>query len=125
MNSFHIMFPKAALRIAFALAVSVAVGCATQSTSPNVVDPAQDADQLVGLKPGHPRLLVSDADWKAQREQQKNDPKLARVIARIEADAKSLLREPPLVYKKEGKRLLDISRQAVQRILLWSVSYHL
>jgi hypothetical protein len=125
MNSFHIMFPKAALRIAFALAVSVAVVCAAQSTAPNVVDPAQDADPLVGLKPGHPRLLVSDADWKALREQQKNDPKLAQVIARIEADAKSLLREPPLVYKKEGKRLLDISRQAVQRILLWSVSYHL
>jgi len=116
---------KAVLRIAITLAVSVTAVCEAQSTSTNGVDSAQAADPLAGLKPGHPRLLVSDADWKALRERQTSDPELARVAARIEADAKSLLNEPPLVYKKEGKRLLDISRQAIQRILLWSVAYHL
>lgn len=116
---------KAILRIAFTLAVSVTAVCVAQSTFTYVGEPAQDADPLAGLKPGHPRLLVSDADWKALRERQASDPGLAQVTARIEADAKSLLNNPPLVYKKEGKRLLDISRQAVQRILLWSVTYHL
>jgi hypothetical protein len=116
---------KAILRITFALAVNVTAVCAAEPTSTNVVDSAQDADPLAGLKPGHPRLLVSDADWKALRERQNSDPELARVTARIEADAKSLLNDPPLIYKKEGKRLLDVSRQAIQRILLWSVTYHL
>src|ERR1700733_14191836 len=125
MNSFRNMFAKAALRITFALALGVTAVCAAQSTSTNFVDPASGADPLVGLKPGHPRLLVSDADWQTLRERQKSDPELAQVIARIEADAKSLLGDPPLPYQKEGKRLLDISRQAVERILLWSVTYHL
>jgi hypothetical protein len=116
---------KAIFHIAFTLAVSVTAVCAAQSASTNAADSGQTADPLAGLKPGHPRLLVSDADWKTLRERQNTDPELAKVTARIQADAKSLLNDPPLIYRKEGKRLLDVSRQAVQRILLWSVAYHL
>ena len=109
----------------FALAMSIATVCAAQNTSPATAESSLDVDPLAGLKTGHPRLLMSNADWAALRERQKNDPGLAAVIGRIEADGKSLLDEPPLVYRKQGKRLLDISRQALQRILLWSVSYQL
>jgi hypothetical protein len=112
------MFAKATLPLALMLAVSITAVCVAQSTLP-------DTDPLAGLKPGHPRLLVSKGDWKTLRERQERDPELAQVIVRIESDAKSLLREPPLAYRKEGRRLLDISRQAVERILLWSFSYHL
>lgn len=84
-----------------------------------------DIDPLAGLKSGHPRLLFTDADWAGLRERQKTDPDLARLIAQIEADAKSLVGKPPLSYKKQGKRLLDVSRQAEQRILLWSFAYRL
>jgi len=102
------------------------VACVTivRAAEPTLTD-AIAADPLAGLKPGHPRLLATEADWQRLREQQKQDPELARVVARIEADAKSLLPQPPLVHQLEGKRLLDISRQAVERILLWSVTYRL
>lgn len=113
------MFVKALFHLWVTLLVVSATVCAAQSPSPEPADP------LVGLKPGHPRLLVSDADWQALRERERSDAELARVIGRIEADAKSLLSQPPLVYRKEGKRLLDVSRQALERLLLWSVTYHL
>jgi len=87
--------------------------------------PLPESDPLASLKPEHPRLLMTVADWKSLAERQKNDPELAKVIARIETDAQWLLKQPPLVYEKKGKRLLDVSRQAVQRILLWGVTYRL
>jgi hypothetical protein len=98
-----------------------AFSAATISAAPAV----DDANPLQGLKPGHPRLLASDADWKTIKEKQKKDPELARVMAQVDADAEGLLNQPPLVYEKKGKRLLDVSRQAVQRVLLWSVQYKL
>jgi hypothetical protein len=119
------MFNRASLRIVFALALSVTTICAAQSIPPAAADPAREADPLAGLKPTHPRLLMSGADWTALRERSRQDPELAGVVARIEADAKALLSEPPLVYRKEGRRLLDVSRQALQRVLLWSATYRL
>ena len=119
------MFNRANLRIVVVLALSVTTICAAQSIPPAAADPAREADPLAGLKPGHPRLLMSNVDWAALRERSRQDPELGRVVARIEADAKALLSEPPLVYKKEGRRLLDVSRQALQRVLLWSATYRL
>ena len=116
-------FARAVLASFIAVLVLGAGGFSSVQGQPAVTSPA--IDPLVSLKPGHPRLFVAESDWAALREQQKNDPDLAKVISRIEADAKTLLSQPPLTYKKEGKRLLDISRQAEQRILLWSITYHL
>ena len=112
-------------RILLLLVVGTAVWCSAQPATNNAAENGPDADPLAGLKTGHPRLLISASDWNALRERQANDPELARVVQRIETDAKSLLHEPPLVYKKEGRRLLDISRQALQRTMLWSFTFHL
>ncbi len=116
---------KAILRIAITLAVNVAAVGVAQSHIHCCRLPCQDSDPLAGLKPGPSaaageRCGLADAARTAE-----NRSRTGSGDARIEADAKSLLNNPPLVYKKEGKRLLDVSRQAVQRILLWSVAYHL
>ena len=109
----------APLAIGLLVATLLACGplCSAQIIDANSVIPLPETDSLAALQPSHPRLLMSEADWKALAEKQQNDPELARVIARIETDAKWLLQQPPLVYEKKGKRLLDVSRQAVQRIL--------
>ena len=101
----------------------MAMVCAARADSTNAV--TATPDPLATLKAGHPRLLLSEADWQTMRERVKHDPEFAKVVVRIETDAKWLLAQPPLTYKKEGKRLLDVSRQAVERILLWSITYHL
>jgi len=80
---------------------------------------------LATLKPSHPRLLMDTEDWTHLIRAGERDSDLARVLARIQTDAAWLCEQPPLVYKKDGKRLLDVSRQGVQRILLWGVAYHL
>jgi len=119
------------LRFTLLLIVLVINPGSAQAVSSNPAQPASSANTsttlehnpLETLKATHPRLLASARDWQRLREQRQQDTGLAMVIARIEADAKWLLVQPPLTYVKEGKRLLDISRQALQRILLWSITY--
>ena len=118
-------FARAVLASCIIMLASGAGGFTLIQGHPTVGSPAVTVDPLVSLKAGHPRLFVTESDWAAIREYQKIDPDFAKVVSRIETDAKTLLSQPPLTYKKEGKRLLDISRQAEQRILLWSITYHL
>jgi len=106
-------------------AVGICVASSSLSQTIAANNSVSPSDPLATLKPGHPRLLVSEADWGSLRSRSQSDPDLANVVARIEADARWLLGQPPLRYQKQGKRLLDISRQAIERIMLWSVTYHL
>lgn len=84
------------------------------------------AEPLAELRPGHPRLLVLGPDaWASLRTRSSTDAELGKVTERIVADATWLLNQPPLEYEKKGKRLLDVSRQALQRVILWSMARHL
>lgn len=86
--------------------------------------PARAEERILQtLKPGHPRLLVTDATWRELREKRASDPVLDQYLSRLESDGRDLLSAPPLAYHKIGRRLLDVSRSAVSRILLWSVDY--
>ncbi len=77
------------------------------------------------LKPGHPRLIVTDATWGKIQELSAKDPGLARFLDALKADGYGTLSLPPLTYKKEGRRLLAVSRAAFQRIVLWSFDYRI
>ena len=82
---------------------------------------AADApDILAGLRREHPRLLITAAMWSELRAEKTNTTASAAIIAQAEAGARELLKEPPVVYKKEGKRLLAVSREALRRICLLS-----
>ena len=82
---------------------------------------AADApDILAGLRPEHPRLLITTAMWNELRAEKTNASKTATIIAKTEAGARQLLNEPPVVYEKEGRRLLAVSREALRRITLLS-----
>ncbi|MCH7227761.1 heparinase II/III family protein [Haloferula sp. A504] len=86
---------------------------------------AGPADPLATLQPGHPRLLVREGDWDRLKTRAGADPMLGQVTDRIVADATALLDEPPLERIKTGRRLLSVSREGLERVMLWSMARHL
>lgn len=82
------------------------------------------AKLMDSLKPGHPRLLVSSTTWTDLQEHRRQDALLDQYLRRLETDARLVLDEPPVVYEKQGYRLLAVSRLALRRVLLLSLQYH-
>jgi len=66
--------------------------------------------------PEHPRLLADKSKFASLRGQIASDPVSARIFADLRQRADALLVQPPLIYKKEGRRLLAVSRDALARI---------
>ena len=86
---------------------------------------AAGADILQGLRPGHPRLLVLDADLAAVRQAIAADPLVRAWHKQLTRDAQRLLTAPPVEHKLIGPRLLDQSRRALQRISTLAGLYRL
>lgn len=82
-------------------------------------------DVLATLRPGHPRLLATAGDWSALRTRRATDQTLARIIEQIEREGREELVESPLSYRKQGRRLLSVSRAAVTRLVLWGFCHRL
>ncbi len=82
-------------------------------------------DILAGLRPEHPRLIVTAAAWNDLQARRTNDTEVAAIINLTVAQARNVLKAPPLVYKKEGRRLLAVSREALERVELCSFAYRL
>ena len=66
--------------------------------------------------PDHPRLLAYPGDWKRLQAQIAADPVSARLWSALQRRAQVLLAEPPLTRTLTGRRLLTVSRQALERI---------
>ena len=88
------------------------------------LSPERD-DVLQALTPGHPRLIASPASWQEIRKTRETDTLLDAFLRRSEAEARAILTVPPVVYKKDGRRLLHVSRVVVRRVLLLSLHFHL
>jgi hypothetical protein len=82
-------------------------------------------DPLAGLRPEHPRLLITTNDMAALRAAATTNAVSAAVADRVIAAARTTLDKPLLNYDKQGKRLLAVSREALRRIGLWSFAYRL
>ena len=80
---------------------------------------------LAGLRPEHPRLIITEEQWQELKEPHANQPERDALVARIPQLLRGLQEKPLLVYKKEGKRLLAVSREALRRILLCSFAYRI
>lgn len=72
---------------------------------------------------GHPRLLLRTEDFARIKTAIGSDSHLSLVHDMILARADWHMNQGPLMYKKVGKRLLDVSRTALERILYLSYSY--
>src|SRR5262245_37816671 len=66
--------------------------------------------------PAHPRLLAREGDWARLRRQADADPVSAPFWTTLSARADALLDEPLLVRTLTGRRLLTVSREALERI---------
>jgi hypothetical protein len=84
---------------------------------------ATSPDILAGLRPEHPRLIITAADWNNLRTRRASNAELDAILTKSVAEARTVLKAPPLVYKKEGFRLLAVSREALRRIVLCSFTY--
>ncbi len=82
-------------------------------------------DILTGLRPEHPRLLLTTAMWQELRAEKTNASTTATIIAQTVAGARELLNESPVVYQKTGKRLLSVSREALRRVTLFSFAWRM
>jgi len=73
--------------------------------------------------PPHPRLLVTESDWKKLPARMEAQPEVAAVIKACKARADIALKAPNLTYELTGRRMLSVSREAVERILDLSTAW--
>ncbi len=73
----------------------------------------------------HPRLLLKKGQIETIRQGIKHFPILAKYDNEIQDISDSILDKPPLIYKKQGKRLLFVSREALKRIFYLAYTYRM
>ena len=112
-------FRPLSLSLSLSLFLYLSLACAT-ATVLHAVPPAGAAPppELATLRPEHPRLLATSADWTRLSARLAAEPDLAAYHAALLADAERLLTAKPSTYQKTGRRLLSVSRTLVQRVLL-------
>ena len=73
----------------------------------------------------HPRLLLPAGQEEAIKQAMKQYPPLQQVHQKILKRCEDALIAPTLVFKKDGKRLLAVSREALTRIFYLSYAYRM
>ena len=73
--------------------------------------------------PDHPRLLVTAADWNNLPKRMETDPRVEKIISTTIARADLTFEKPILTYEREGRRILAVSRDAIERILDLSTAW--
>ena len=82
-------------------------------------------DPLTHLRPGHPRLLLTDADLAAAVSAAQTDPRRAALHARIVSAAAESLDDPALRPPPAGGDMLDEARSAVRHIVTCALAFRL
>lgn len=81
-----------------------------------VTAPPTDA-WLKNLRKSHPRLILNDAEIARLKEGIQKDPLLKSWYAKVKESADKTLKAKPSIYeKRDGRRLLDVSRRVVDRV---------
>lgn len=73
----------------------------------------------------HPRLLLGAGEEETIRLALKRNPEFKKIDTYIREVSDELLSVSPLVFEKEGKRLLAVSRKAFTRLYYLSYSYRI
>lgn len=71
----------------------------------------------------HPRLLLNKGEERQVKASIERSTELKKVDDYIQSVSTGLLTQAPLVFKKEGKRLLAVSREALTRLFYLSYSF--
>jgi hypothetical protein len=81
------------------------------------------ADILARLRPGHPRLVLTDQRLAELKKLARTDKLLAKAVKDVIAQADSLAARGELVYRKIGPRLLSVSRDCVNRMYAYGLAW--
>jgi hypothetical protein len=87
--------------------------------------PATDTDPLRQLRPGHPRLILLDADFDRLRLLVRENAVARRLYGDLEKECDRLLSIPPVEYRLSGPRLITQTRRAIDRITSLALMYRL
>lgn len=81
---------------------------------------------LQTLKRSHPRLLVDNAGVERLKRLRESEPVARAIYQSVKAGAETILDQKPSVYEKpDGRRLLEISRTVLERVLKMALVYRL
>lgn len=86
---------------------------------------SQQIRQKASPVPEHPRLFWTRQDEAAVRGKIESDPQLKAVSEAVRLTADHMVSEPPVVYRKEGRRLLGRSREALSRTMHLGFAFRL
>ena len=75
--------------------------------------------------PAHPRLLLTAPAAAALRGRLEREPDMRAWLGRVREQGEALAKEEPLERIMDGQRLLEVSREALRRILLWGTLHRL
>ena len=93
-------------------------------SQPIPIPPA--ADILKSLRPEHPRLFATRADFDALKQRIAAEPTLKSWLATLRQQAQRILNEPPSKYEiPDGLRLLHVSRRVLSRVQTLGLLYRL
>ncbi len=96
------------------------------ATEPAPLPLPDAATVLSTLRPSHPRLFVSAADWPRLREAVKTNELMAKWQTQMLKKANAIVPVRPARYEiPDGLRLLAKSRQVLDRVSLLALEYHL
>jgi hypothetical protein len=77
----------------------------------------QQVRQRIAEAPPHPRLFWTAKDEGPVREKTRTHPAVGAAWEAVRLTAEHMLAEPPVVYRKDGRRLLGRSREALSRMM--------
>jgi hypothetical protein len=111
------------------LVAGVLLSCALAASAAQPFKPAVSippATNILALvKPAHPRLLASAADFAQFKERVAAEPQLQGWEKQLHDEGQALLTEPPSKYEiPDGLRLLATSRRVVNRVYTLAWLYH-
>jgi hypothetical protein len=108
------------------LGLVASAGC-TRARPPEVVVSASEAERalLSTLRKSHPRLILHADDLARARSMIAQEPLARQWRDRLHGEAMRILGEPPVVRTLIGPRMLAQSRQALDRISILALLYHL
>jgi hypothetical protein len=119
------MKKRRVFRLAFVLPLIVA-GCTLLRGPLKEEEPANvDLEVISTLRPGHPRLMLTDDDLASLRALLKTDPELQGLVEKVVAEATDLLDKPTVEYIVIGPRLLSQSRACLMKVYALALAYRL
>jgi hypothetical protein len=114
---------SAPLALSVALLGSVLRIAAAEPASPSV---PSGREIMAKLRPGHPRLLASEGDFRQLQERVATVPELKEWHGRLRERGRRMIEQPPSRYEiPDGLRLLATSRRVLDRQLTLGLLYRL